>query len=244
MGQVALILQNAQLFTEVHAGRERLQTLSRQLVALQEAERAHLARELHDEIGQMLTGLNVQLEVGTRIPPSMLAERMALAQGLVRDLTRQVRELSLSLRPAMLDDLGLLVTLEWFVQRYTAQTRIAVQFTHHGLGQRFAPAVEITTYRIVQEALTNAARHACVQTVSVSVSADSSRLSLMIEDQGRGFDREQIRRSPTSHGLIGLRERALLLGGFVMIASSPGLGTRLSAELPLSQPHEQGGPWR
>ena len=118
------------------AARTHLQAVSRQLVAIQEAERARIARDLHDEIGQMLTGLKLVLAIGTRSTPAMVLARLAEAQALINDLTTRVREISLDLRPAMLDDLGLLPTLLWHVKRYTEQTQIQVTIKHTGLDQR------------------------------------------------------------------------------------------------------------
>jgi PAS domain S-box-containing protein len=236
--QAAVATQNARLFAEVAAGHERLQTLSRRLVDVQESERAHIARELHDEIGQMLTGLNYVLEVGPRAAPEMVKGRLAEAQALVNDLTARVRELSLDLRPAILDDLGLLPALQWLVRRYIAQTRIQVTVKHTGLERRVAPSVEIAIYRIVQEALTNVARHAGVQEATVRLWIGGGVLGVQIEDQGCGFDPDAVLSARNSWGLAGVYERAMLLGGHVIIESAPECGTRLTAELPLGIPLE------
>ncbi len=234
--QAAVAMQNARLFAQVSAARARLQAVSRQLVAVQEAERAQIARDLHDEIGQMLTGLKLVLAIGTRSTPAMVQARLAEAQALVNDLTTRVRELSLDLRPAMLDDLGLLPTLLWYVKRYTAQTQIQVTMKHTGLDRRLAPDVEIAAYRIVQEALTNVARHAGVRDVMVWLWRTEETLGVQIEDQGRGFTPEDVLAAHTSSGLTGMVERVRLLGGQLTIESAPGQGTRLTAELPLGAP--------
>jgi signal transduction histidine kinase len=200
---------------------------------VQEAERRHLARELHDEVGQSLTALQLALKAGADQPPGRRAEGLARAQRLVAELTGQVRDLSQALRPTMLDDLGLLPALLWHFGRYTAQTGVRVAFEHHGLGGRFPPAVETAAYRIVQEALTNVARHAGVAEASVAVWHDGARLRLRVEDRGAGFDPEAVRARGAGSGLSGMRERAALLGGRLVVKSTLEAGTCLTTELPL-----------
>jgi PAS domain S-box-containing protein len=231
--QIALALQNARLFADVSAARAHLQAVSRQLVAVQEAERARIARDLHDEIGQMLTGLKLVLAIGTRSTPALVQARLAEAHALINDLTTRVREISLDLRPAMLDDLGLLPTLLWYIKRYTEQTQIQVTMKHTGLDQRVVPDVEIAVYRLVQEGLTNVARHAGVPEVAIWLWRTADSIGVQIKDQGRGFSPKEVLAAHTSSGLAGMNERVRLLGGQLTIESAPGQGTRLTAELPL-----------
>jgi PAS domain S-box-containing protein len=231
--QAAAAIQNAGLFEQVRTGRERLQFLSRRLVEVQEAERRYIARELHDEIGQSLTGLLLSLDLIRRLPAEEIRTSLDEAQGIVNDLMSRVRELSLDLRPAMLDDLGVVPALLWHFERYTAQTTIVVNFKHTGIEGRFPPQVETAIYRIVQEALTNVARHAKVREVTVRLWVDSARLSVQIEDQGIGFAPEPALASGVSSGLSGMQERVALLGGDVIVESATGVGTRLTAEFPL-----------
>jgi PAS domain S-box-containing protein len=232
--QGAIAIDNARLFEQARVGRERLQTLSRRLVEVQEAERRNIARELHDEIGQVLTGLKLIIEMGLRARPEVLPARLEEARALVSDLMERVRELSLNLRPAMLDDLGLLPALLWQFERYTAQTQIRVSFRHVGLaGRRFTPEVETAVYRILQEALTNVARHAKTGEATVYLWADQDTLTFRVEDRGAGFDPAVVRAKRTSSGLAGMRERARLLDGHLKVESTPGAGTAVRAELPL-----------
>lgn len=232
--QAALAIANARLFEQVRAGRQRLQTLSRRLVEVQETERHAIARELHDEIGQTLTGLSLVLEMTGRALAKGAPADLTEAQGIVNQIMKQVRNLSLELRPAMLDDLGLLPALTWQVQRYTTQTGIGVDLKLMGLeGKRFAPAVETAAYRIVQEALTNIARYARVGHAKVRVWTEELVLGLMIEDDGVGFDADAALSGNQSSGLIGMRERAMLIGGQFVVESAPGQGTRINAKLPL-----------
>jgi len=232
--QAAVAIQNARLFEQVRAKRQQLQALSQRLVEVQEAERRSIARELHDEIGQLLSGLKLVLETGTTVPSKKFAMRLDQARKLVNELMVRVRNLSLDLRPAMLDDLGLLSALLWHFERYTAQTKVDVVCKHSGLeGRRFPPDVETGAYRIVQEALTNVARHAGVSTVTVRLWTDEGVLHVQVEDKGRGFDPKADLGVGTSSGLTGMRERALLLGGTLMIDTVFRSGTRLTAQLPL-----------
>ncbi|MFB0536673.1 MAG: GAF domain-containing protein [Anaerolineae bacterium] len=238
--QAALAIQNARLFEQVRAGRERLQTLSRQLLETQEAERRHTARELHDEVGQALTGLKLLLDMSTRLPADEVTASLDEAQALVNELMALVRDLSLDLRPAMLDDLGLLPALLWHFDRYTAQTHVCVTFRHTDLeGRRFAPEVETAAYRIVQEALTNVARHAGVSEVTVRLWTDQDTLGVQIEDRGTGFDPEAALATGETTGLAGMHERAVLSGGQLTVESAPGAGTHVTAELPLGNPVEE-----
>jgi PAS domain S-box-containing protein len=232
--QVGVAIQNARLFQQVMVGRERLQALSHRLVEVQEEERRHIARELHDEVGQILTGLNLTLELVARLPADQTYTRLEQAQQMVNDLILRVREMSLELRPPMLDDLGLQAALFWYFERYRDQTGIDVQFKHMALDQRFAPDIEVAVYRMVQEALTNVARHAMVPFVEVRLWANHEVLGVQIEDHGKGFDPEAALASYTSSGLSGMRERTSLLGGDLVIESAPGQGSCLTVEFPLT----------
>ncbi len=229
----AIALQNARLYSEVTAGRERMRTLSERLVAVQETERAHLARELHDEVGQMLTSLSLALTVNERMSPELLRERVLQVQRQVNQLTAQVRTLSLNLRPPMLDDLGLLPALVWFTRRYSDQTGIQVQLQHAGLDNTISTAMAATVYRVVQEALTNIARHAAIKRALVQVWSTGEVLNLQVVDHGQGFDVSAALNDQRSSGLIGMQERVRLAGGTLSVESAPGEGTRVMVELPL-----------
>lgn len=211
---------------------ERLKILSRRLMEVQELERRNMARELHDEIGQVLTGLKLSLEMCSRLPAAQVGTSLDQAQMLVNELMARARRLSLDLRPGLLDDLGLLPTLYWHIEHYTAQTRVRVSFKHSGIeGRRFAPEVETAAYRIAQEALTNVARHAGVSDATLRVWSDQQTLAIQIEDRGKGFDPETVLVASDTSGMAGMRERAMLLGGQLMIESHIGSGTSLTAEL-------------
>jgi len=230
-----MALHNAWLFQQVRSGRERMQALSRQLVEIQEAERRHLALELHDEIGQVLTSLKILLDLEDRLGAGVKSPRLMEAQRLMNDLIGRVRNLSMDLHPGMLDDLGLLPALVWLFERHLGQSEVQVTFTHQGLeGERLPTKVEITAYRIIQEALTNAARHAGVKEVQVRLWRADKTLGIQVEDRGAGFDTRDLAHSGTTRGLASLRERTNLMGGELIVESAPGKGTRLTAELPIN----------
>jgi signal transduction histidine kinase len=213
---------------------EELRRLSHRLVEVQESERRNIARELHDEIGQLLTGLKLALATTSLLDGAEARANLEQAQAIVNDLMGRVRDLSLDLRPAMLDDLGLLHALLWHFERYTAQTGVRVIFNHTGIeGQRLESKMETAVYRIIQEALTNVARHASVNEVRVNVSADAESLSAQVIDYGKGFLPEAALLSSSSSGLAGMRERAQLLGGTLKIEAAPGSGAKLSLRAPL-----------
>ena len=209
----------------------RLQALSRRLQEVQEQERRRLARELHDEVGQILTGLDLTLKNGGRLGDDGLRAAVGEAREMLRDLTARVRDLSLRLRPSMLDDLGLAPALEWHLGRFTAQTGVRVAFRHAGLGRRFSPEGETAAYRIVQEALTNVARHSGATEAEVRISLDGGRFRLEIEDRGSGFD-AAAPKADACCGVSGMRQRAALRGGRLDVESALGAGTRLTAEWP------------
>jgi signal transduction histidine kinase len=160
--------------------------------------------------------------------------RLNEAADLTNTLIKHVRSLSLGLRPQMLDDLGLLVALDWHFKRYTQQTNIRVNFRHTPVAQRLPTLLETAVYRVVQEALTNAARHAHVDEVTVRLWVDHERAGVQVEDCGAGFDAGKALAARASTGLSGMRERAELLGGEFTLESNPGKGTRLTVELPLA----------
>lgn len=233
--QLAIAFHNARLNQTLYINNLQLQTLSARLVEAQETERRHIARELHDEVGQTLTALSLMLTMEARQaqeagnPNATLGE----AQVLVSDLMRRIRQISLDLRPSMLDDLGLIPTLIWFFNRYEQQTQIRVTFSHSDADQRFGTAIETTVYRIIQEALTNIARHARVSQASVSLWVTGTTLFAQIEDSGVGFDSEAVTQAAKTGGILSLRERAQIVSGTCSIESSVGEGTIISLSIPL-----------
>jgi PAS domain S-box-containing protein len=212
----------------------RLRDLSRQLVQAQETERRVIARELHDEIGQILTGLRLTLDAA-RLEGGEVTGLLARAISMVDNLQARVRSLSLNLRPAALDDRGLLPALLLQCNHYMAHG-LEVRVLHNGVsGRRFPSEVETTAYRVIQEGLTNVARHAGVAAATVRLWADEEILGVQVEDAGRGFSVQPLS-ATQSGGLSGMRERVALVGGEFVVESTPGSGTRVTAELPVRQP--------
>ncbi len=216
-----------------------LQAVSSRLLEVQEAERRHLASELHDEIGQLLTGLRLMLKVNGEASGETIKSRFEQARSIVDDLIATVRRLSFDLRPADLDQFGLLPALLGLFERYTAQTGILVDFKHRDIDRRFAPKIETAAYRVVQEALTNAARHASVAGITVRFWTEGNKLHLQIDDRGRGFNPDAVMKVARSSGLFGMSERIALVGGRMTIDSAPDAGTTITAELPLDDSNSQ-----
>ncbi len=232
-GGVLAVQETIVDISELRAAREQLQLVSRRLLCAQEDERRHLARELHDEIGQLLTALNLILQRAAGVSAIQTKRMLHDAQAMVTDLRTRVQDLSLDLRPSMLDDLGLRPALEWLLQKYSAHTQVKATLEHAGLERRFPADVETAAYRIVQEGLTNIARHAEAREARVRVRTEPGKLSLHIEDWGKGFDVDAALAAGASSGLAGMQERALLAGGTLQLFSQPGMGTVVSAEFPL-----------
>jgi signal transduction histidine kinase len=226
--RMAPVIDRARLVEKLEAGRKQLAIVSERLVATQEAERAEIARELHDEVGQLLTGLKLMLE--TPGAPARHEEMKAI----VHDLMARVRGLSMSLRPPMLDDLGLVPALLWLVQHYSTQTGIEVVFCHHGLDGRLRAELETAAFRIVQEALTNVARHAEASEVEVTMDYGDETLVVRVRDNGKGYDPE-VAAQKKSYGVLGIRERAYTLGGTARIARVAAGGTLVEIEIPMTR---------
>ena len=213
-----------------------LRRLSQQVLDVQERERRAIALELHEEIGQALTGAKLLLELVERSPgvEPTDGERIREARAVVNEALEQVRGLSLDLRPAVLDNLGLLPALRWLFERYTRQTAVQVRFSADEFEQRLPASIEINVYRLIQEALTNVSRHAGADAVTVQIRITAGTLTVYVVDSGTGFDVEEALSAGRSTGLAGMTERAGLLGGTVMISSIPGEGTTLEATIPLA----------
>lgn len=235
---LAIALQNACLFEQVQADRQRLQDLSTQLLDAQESERRWIAQELHDEVGQALTAIKLNLQRLQRLMEdrhalAILEDGLHLANGALQ----QVRNLSLDLRPSLLDDLGLVPALRWYVSRHADRTGLAETLICDLQLPPLPPATETACFRIVQEALTNIARYAQARQVTVRLVRSAQWLCLTIKDDGVGFDREAAyhSRGGTSLGLLGMTERAQHIGGHLVITSKPGQGTTVELQVPLVQ---------
>jgi signal transduction histidine kinase len=230
-----LAAMNRSLEAQVETRTRELQELSMRLLRVQEDERREVARELHDQIGQMLTGMKFQLEAAAVEAPGPLQGRLREILVLATELLARTRQLTLQLRPQLLDDLGLKPALEWHLQLFQRQTGIAVAGEVSLPAGRLPGELETTIFRVVQEALTNVARHSGAPAANVTVVAAERHILVEITDRGRGFDQAQQRTALASVGLAGMAERVRLAGGTLEIVSNPGKGTRVHASflLPL-----------
>jgi PAS domain S-box-containing protein len=217
--------------------------LLRRLVSAQEDERRRVARELHDSLGQLVTamllGISAVRDAGP-LPPAAL-ERLDTLQKLAHELSRTTHALAVRLRPTALDDVGLQGALRQYLEEWSARTGVAAQFQVVGPAEaRFPPDVETALYRVLQEALTNVARHAHGRRVSLVIQEQDGCVIVVLEDDGVGFDAEAAAASGRL-GLLGMRERMALVGGVLEIESSPGAGTTVIARVPLApSPKETG----
>ena len=216
-----------------------LQKMSEQVLAAQEDERKRIARELHDETAQSLTTLLIRLKILEK------ARSAAEIRGQIEELREltvltleAVRKLAVELRPATLDDLGLVAALEAYTEGYASRIPLELHFSAEGFepqAARLAPQVELVLYRVVQEALTNAAKHAGATSVQVALYRSPREVVASVSDDGRGFDAEDVMRSrERGLGLFGMQERLALVQGHLLIESTPGRGTRIEARVPLA----------
>ena len=217
-----------------------------QIINAQEQERKRIARELHDETSQVLTSLLISLAIlEESITTQEARDRIADTRKLAHQTLRAIRNLSIDLRPSALDDLGLLPALRWYVKEYQQKCSIVVEFAAHGFKERLPAEVETALYRIVQESLTNTARHANAHKVLITMKEDADAVYVTIKDDGCGFDVGTLLKTPDQErglGLAGMNERAVLLDGSLSIHSGPGYGTTIEVHIPLTpaeKPAEQ-----
>jgi signal transduction histidine kinase len=225
---------------EVTRARLDLQNLSHRLVAAQEEERRRVARELHDEVGQALSAVLVELgRLESRIPVQAQESRamLSVARRLADRATSQVRDMALLLRPSMLDDLGLVAALQWQAREVSRRTRVTVKVAAEAVADDMPDEYRTCVYRIVQEAVNNAARHAHPSLVRVEARQQNHHICVLIQDDGGGFDPILEK----GMGILGMEERVKKLGGTFRIDSEKGGGTIVSVLLPLAQPEGKGG---
>ena len=223
---------NNRLF-EREKAEETQQMLQRRLLSAQENEQNRIARELHDEIGQDLTGIKLLLEGIPRLSQDQLDSSLHMGRESVSQLIDKVRDISANLVPSVLVDFGLTAALESLFERQRKQSRLKIRFESSMTQERLDSEIETAAYRIAQEGLTNAIRHASAEEVVVKISMLDHSLKLLVEDNGVGLESTTALDSRTSVGLPAMRQRVLLLGGELKVESAPGSGTRLDVTLPL-----------
>ncbi len=217
-----------------------LRYLSQKLVQAQEEERKSISRELHDEIGQLLTALKMELGNLSQLRESSgneFQEHLAEAKAVTERTMRAVRDLAMGLRPSMLDDLGLGPALQWQVREFSSRSSIPVSLEIDGDPGGIPESVSTCIYRVTQEALTNCARHAQAQNVRITVHGSTDRIFLTVTDDGVGFDFSDS--VGAGLGLIGMEERVKKLGGTLSISSRAQRGTVLEVQLPLKEPEAE-----
>jgi signal transduction histidine kinase len=232
---LAMALYKHEAETRLRNTTRQLKALSRRVLEVQELERRRVAVELHDELGQSLTAIKINLQLSQRLKDKALADINLENIHIVEEALRQVRRLATNLRPSMLDDLGLAAALQWVTEQSATRSGFSVTF-HHVRGQsRLAPDIETACFRIVQEALTNIARHAQAKQVEIRLDRQDDHVILRITDDGCGFNLDEMRIRAVagdSIGVLGMQERGTLVGGELTIESAPGQGSSVQLRAP------------
>lgn len=235
VNQSVTALENAHLQTQKRE-------FSSRLYETQEAERRSIAKELHDEVGSILTGLTISLqitrnELEERFPDASFGAMLQEPLDTITKLSSEIRNLSLRLRPSMLDDFGLASAIPWLIKHYQTFSKTEIDLDHNlEQGARFPAPIETTVFRVTQESLTNIVRYAGAEQAAVRLDVDDKHVVIEIHDEGSGFDLSALNTSGATVGIPGMRERVELVGGQFMIDSKPGQGTRIRARLPVSIP--------
>jgi signal transduction histidine kinase len=225
-------------FAAVEQTRRELQQLSARLLEVEEEGRRKLSRELHDEIGQTLALLQIEIshaQAALAGGPGAVGERLARARELAERIVQTIRHISGVLRPALLDDLGLVPALQFQLEDFLRRSSIACEFVEEGVADQLPDTVKTCVYRVVQEALHNCEKHSAASRIRVAVRQLPECLVAEIEDNGRGFrmNQQHMPYRTGGLGLLGLRERAANAGGTLLIDSAPGQGTRIALRIPL-----------
>lgn len=231
------IIERRQAEDQLRSSHEQLRALAAHLQSVREEERTRIARNIHDELGQGLTGLRMDLAwLAGRIREEQkpLLEKTKLMTTLVDTMIQEVREIATELRPGVLDDLGLAAAIEWEAREFQSRAGIRCQVTLPVEEIPIDPARSTTLFRIFQEILTNVARHAGATSVNAGLKEDAGNLILEVRDNGRGITEGEIS-DPKSVGLLGMRERALVFGGEIKITGTPGKGTTVTVRIPLQR---------
>jgi signal transduction histidine kinase len=230
--------ENSRLLQRLAENEHRFRRISMGVLRAQEAERRRISYELHDGVGQSLTALKIQLDLVAQSPVDSIGGSIEQLCSLANLALQDVRQLSRLLRPHMLDDLGLLPTLRWLFRSFEQSSGIHVEFQQDGMDRRFDPDLETLVFRIIQEAVTNSAKHARTSSIEVRGLATASRVFVTVQDLGVGFDAEAIL-EPSSRnggfGIRGIRDRVQLFGGRFLLHSEPGAGTLIEVEVPLGE---------
>lgn len=232
---LAMALYKHEAETRLRNTTRQLKALSSRVLEVQESERRHVAIELHDELGQSLTAIKINLQLSQRLKDQALTDITQENIRIVEDALKQVRHLATNLRPSMLDDLGLVAALQWITDHSASRSGFTVSFHYVRAQPRLAADIETACFRIVQEALTNITRHAQAKRVEIQLDREHDRVVLRITDDGCGFNLDEMRAralAGDSIGVLGMQERATLIGGELTIESSPGKGSVVQLTAP------------
>lgn len=237
--KLAQIVERRRAQQFLDRARQELRTLSARLESIREEERIRLSREIHDELGQLMTGMKMDvawlkkhLSDDSEEMRLKLSQRLNMMQGLMDETVNWVRRMAGDLRPAMLDDIGLVAAIEWETGEFQARSGIACRLTVHPQPVTLTAEAATAVFRIFKEMLTNIARHAQAQHIEIHLGQTATTFSLSVRDDGRGFAPEQLKASK-SLGLLGMSERAALLGGTLSLHSESSQGTTAQVEFPL-----------
>lgn len=224
-------------FEAISVANQELENLSARLLEIQEHERRALSQELHDEVGQTLTALRMEIsQVIAVVPESASRDRLQRARQLVEATTEMVRDISLMLRPALLDDLGLGPALQWQLERFSSRSGIRYSFEGADVGEQLSDPVKTCVFRIAQETLNNCEKYAQASAVHAVLRHEAGLVSLEVKDDGLGFNLDGRGLPPRGTGILGMKERAQKLGGTLTVDAQPGSGTRVSLLLPVEEP--------
>jgi signal transduction histidine kinase len=232
--EMALYKSNAERTMREDA--RRIKQMAQRVIEVQETERRKLALELHDELGQSLTAIKINLETRKRLDPVKVESFDKKTVEIIDDAIQKLRNLALSLRPGLLDDLGLLAALEWMVEQRAYTGDIRFELTSNLGTERLSPAIETTFFRVAQEAVTNIQRHSQASRAFISLTRTDSDLTLLIHDNGIGLDTQTVQRKTAagkSMGLAGMRERALLIGASIDISNRDDGHAQVQLSFPL-----------
>ena len=239
--QAALALENATLYQQSVEYSKSMAALTSRLTFVQEEERRRITRELHDGIGQALTGLRLNLEILSRQVPIVeraAVDRVSMMKQIIDETLNSIRQIAFDLRPPILDDLGLISALRVYVDRYEERTNIVLTLSCPDHLKRFDPKIEATLYRVIQEGLTNVAKHSGAKSARVEIKKTESTLELIISDDGKGFDQPRDGESglwSSGLGIINMKERVSGLGGKFSLESETGEGTTIRIEVPFHE---------
>ncbi|MCD6309403.1 MAG: GAF domain-containing sensor histidine kinase, partial [Candidatus Eremiobacteraeota bacterium] len=243
-GQIAVAVDNARLFESLRNKHAQVEGLIARLIQAQEEERKRVAAEIHDGVAQSLVGIRAQLQMIKNLlkdAPAVALEKLDNLLSITSENIKEVRNIMYNLRPASLDDLGLIASMENYLQRISKDKKIEIEFITNRTDIRLPPSVEIIVFRVVQEAINNIIRHSKAKKAWIRLNFDPSRLRMEIVDDGEGISQQKLRdrlKEPTRFGLQGMKERVQMVEGKFNFITNPGKGSIVNVEIPITRPKE------